>query len=257
VIGWPVAHSRSPVMMAAALEALGMSWRYMRLPVPPELFAETVLGLPGSGYRGANVTIPHKPAALRVATRATAAASAIGAANTLTFEPDGAIEADNTDAGGFLDALGEPPRGLSALVLGAGGAGRAVAWALHEAGAAQVMLWNRTAERAAALATELQVDYVERPRQADLIVNATSVGLRDGEERAAIAALGLDSLEPPAVAVDMVYGSEGTPFARWAARGGARVVCGLDILVAQGARSLERWTGRPAPLDIMRTAVAI
>ncbi len=245
-------------MMGAALEALGLRWRYLRLPVEPALFAETVLALPGSGYRGANVTIPHKPAALRVATRATPAAAAIGAANTLTFDADGAIEADNTDAGGFLDALGEPPAGLRALVLGAGGAGRAVAWALREAGAAQVMLWNRTAERAAALATELQVEHVERPQRADLIVNATAVGLQTGaEESTALSDLGLDGLEPPAVAVDLVYGSEPTPFAGWAARGGARVVDGLDVLVAQGARSLERWTGRAAPLDVMRTAASI
>ena len=242
-------------MMGAALEALDLRWRYLRLPVSPALFDETVLGLPGSGYRGANVTIPHKPAALRVATRATAAAAAIGAANTLTFEPDGAIEADNTDAGGFLDALGESPAGMHALVLGAGGAGRAVVWALREAGAAQVMLWNRTAERAAALASELHVEHVERPRAADVIVNATSVGLGpDAEERAAFDGLGLQSLEPPAVAVDMVYASGATPFTRWAAGGGGRLVGGLDILVAQGGRSLERWTGLTAPLDVMREA---
>ncbi len=244
-------------MMGAALEALELDWRYLRLPVPPELFEETVRALQASGYRGVNVTIPHKPVALRVATRATPAATAIGAANTLTFEADGQIAADNTDAGGFLDALGESPVGMRALVLGAGGAGRAVAWALREAGAAEVMVWNRTARRAAALATELQVEHVERPRQSHLIVNATSVGLQPGAQvRAAIADLGLDGLEAPAVAVDLVYGSEATPFTRWAAWGGARVVDGLDVLVAQGARSLSGWTGRTAPVEVMRRALA-
>src|SRR5215212_4603785 len=133
-------------MHNAAFRELGLDWRYVKLPVPLVLFEETVRALPASGYRGANVTIPHKLAALALADRATAAARGAGAANTLSFEPDGTIEADNTDAGGFLDALGEPPLGRRALVLGAGGAGRAVAWALREAGATAVMVWNRTAE---------------------------------------------------------------------------------------------------------------
>ena len=156
VLGFPVAHSRSPAIQNAAFRELGLDWRYVKLPVPPELFDETVRALPGSGYRGANVTIPHKRAALALADVRTPAAEAIGAANTLVFA-DGAIEADNTDAPGFLAALGEDPAGRRALVLGAGGAGRAVAWALREAGAAEVLVWNRSRERAAALAAELGV----------------------------------------------------------------------------------------------------
>ena len=130
VCGWPVAHSRSPQMHNAALAAVGLAdWRYLRLPLPPELFEETVRALPAAGFRGVNVTIPHKEAALAVADEASDAARAIGAANTLTFE-DGAIKADNTDAPGLLAALGEPVAGRRALVLGAGGSGRAAAWAL-------------------------------------------------------------------------------------------------------------------------------
>src|SRR3954452_24046360 len=111
VAGWPVAHSRSPAMHNAAFAALGMDdWLYTRLPLPPERFAETVRALPASGYRGINVTIPHKEAALELADSATKAAAATGAANTLTFR-DGAVEADNTDAQGFLDALGQPLSG--------------------------------------------------------------------------------------------------------------------------------------------------
>src|SRR4051794_5901837 len=127
-------------MHNAAFAALGLDWRYVKLPVPPELFERTVRALPGSGYRGANITIPHKLAALAVADSATASARAIGAANTLTFAGDG-IEADNTDAGGLLDALEpESPRGRTALVLGAGGAARAVVWALIDAGASEVSI---------------------------------------------------------------------------------------------------------------------
>jgi shikimate dehydrogenase len=260
VLGHPVAHSRSPAIQNAAFAAAGLDWRYVKLPVLPELFDETVRGLPGSGFRGANVTIPHKLAALRLADAASPAAAAIGAANTLTFA-GGRIEADNTDAGGFLDALGEPARGTRALVLGAGGAGRAVAWALREAGAASVAVWNRTPERAAALAEELGTDHASAapdPARVDLLVNATSVGLdRSAGDAEALSALGLDAAPgPPPTVVDLVYraGGEPTPVARWAAAGGARVVDGLEVLVRQGARSFALWTGVEAPLDAMRQA---
>ena len=138
-------------MQNAALAAVGLrDWRYVRLPLPPELFEETVRALPAAGFRGVNVTIPHKHAALALADEMTVAAQAIGAANTLTFE-DGRIHADNTDAPGLIAAIGETVAGRSALVLGAGGAGRAAAWALRTAGA-QVAVWNRTPERAVELA---------------------------------------------------------------------------------------------------------
>jgi shikimate dehydrogenase len=247
VLGFPVAHSRSPAMMAAAFAELGLDWRYLKLPVPPERFVETARALPASGYRGANVTIPHKLAAHALADERTPAAAAIGAANTLTFE-HGRVLADNTDAGGLSDALGEGVHGRTALVLGAGGAGRAAVWALRDAGA-EVAVWNRTPERARELAAEMGVAHAERPGlPADVLVNATSLGLH-GEDLPA-------ELEPApaAVVLDLVYGDEPTALCRWAEAGGARVVEGLEVLVRQGARSLERWTGRTAPLDAMRRA---
>jgi shikimate dehydrogenase len=141
VLGWPVSHSRSPRMHNAALARLGLKeWHYQRLPVPPEVFEETVRGLPAAGFVGANVTIPHKEAALALAGEATDAARAIGAANTLSFAADGTIAAANTDAPGFLAALAgidQSPAGQTALVLGAGGSARAVAYGLREAGAAR------------------------------------------------------------------------------------------------------------------------
>ena len=241
-------------MHNAAFATLGLAWRYVKLPVSPELFGETVRALEGSGYRGANVTIPHKQAALALADEATAAAAAIGAANTLSFA-DGRVRADNTDAPGFLAALGRSPRGARALVLGAGGSGRAIAWALRNAGAAEVMVWNRTAERAATLALELGVAHVERPRPADLVVNATSVGLEPGlSEREVLEALALTGSEPPATLVDLVYARQGTVLGRWASAAGTQVVDGLEVLVRQGALSFESWTGHPAPLDVMRAA---
>jgi len=253
VLGHPVSHSRSPAMMNAAFAELGLNWHYVRLPVPSALFVATVRALPASGYLGANVTIPHKVAALELADEATGAAGAIGAANTLSFT-DGAVAADNTDAGGLLAALGEPVMGSTAMVLGAGGAARGAVWALREAGA-EVSVWNRTLTRAAALAADFGVRQVDRPQAADVLVNTTSVGLDPATtEEDLIDALWLDGLDPPATVVDMVYGDGPTPLARWAVRGGGRVVDGLEVLVGQGALSLEWWTGRPAPLDVMRRA---
>jgi shikimate dehydrogenase len=244
VLGHPVAHSRSPAMHNAAFKELGLDWHYVKLPVPPELFEETVRALPGSGYGGANVTIPHKLGALAVADTVTPAARAIGASNSLTF--DEGIEADNTDAPGFLAALDEPVAGRTALVLGAGGAARAVVYALVDAGAASVAVWNRTPERAQQLAEQFGAEPVAKPLSAEIVVNATSVGLHEGT-------LPLDALDAPATAVELVYGAD-TPFTAWALAKGARIVDGLEILVRQGALSFTRWTGQEAPLDIMRRA---
>jgi len=264
VLGWPVAHSRSPAIHNAALAALGMDgWRYQRLPVPPGLFAETTRALHASGFVGANVTIPYKHAALELATQASETARAIGAANTLSFAPDGTIAAENTDAPGLLAALPTSPRGLRALVLGAGGSARAAAWALREAGAAEVAIWNRTAERAQALARELDVLAVRAPRAADLLINCTSVGLQQGPgiersatEPEALNQLGLtfDQVGEYSYVIDMVYRSGSTPLLAAASRHGARTVDGLEILVAQGALSFRVWTGREPPLEVMRGA---
>jgi shikimate dehydrogenase len=258
VLGWPVGHSRSPAMHNAALAELGLKdWHYQRLPAPPEVFAETVRGLPGAGFVGANVTIPHKEAALALADTATDAARAIGAANTLSFGADGAIAASNTDAPGFLAALrgaGADPAGATALVLGAGGSARGVAYALREAGAARVVVWNRTPDRARALASDLGVEAADRPMPADLLVNCTSVGLADGAFKDL--PLDADALGTYATVADLVYRAGGTGLVAQARRSGCTVVDGLEVLVRQGAMSLQAWTGLEAPIDVMRAAAA-
>jgi shikimate dehydrogenase len=256
VCGWPVAHSRSPQMHNAALAVLGLDWRYQRLPLPPALFAEAVSALPALGFRGVNATIPHKEAALALADSASESARAIGAANTLTFEPDGAIHADNTDASGFLAALPRSAYGKTALVLGAGGSARAVIYALRQAGAAEVRVWNRTADRAAAVARDLGATAVERAEPADIVVNCTAIGLQNPGETFKALPLRADELGAGCLVVDMVYRLGGTLFLQAAAAAGAEVVDGLEILVAQGAASLERWTGRTAPDKAMREAVS-
>jgi shikimate dehydrogenase len=265
VLGWPVAHSRSPAIHNAAFAALGMDgWRYQRLPVAPELFEQTVRALPGSGFLGANVTIPHKQVALAVADEASGAAREIGAANTLSFSPDGAIAAENTDAPGLIAALGESPRGMRAMVLGAGGSARAAAWALRQAGAAEVLVWNRTGERAQELARELGVRAVKAPQAADLLVNCTSVGLdleagleRSPSEPGVLNQLPLtfDQVGEYSYVVDLVYRAGSTQLLAAAEAHGLRTLDGLEILLAQGALSFELWTGRKPPIAVMRRAV--
>jgi len=255
VLGWPVAHSRSPEMHNAALAALGLSgWRYQRLPVPPELFDDTVRALGGAGFRGANVTVPHKEAALALASEASERARAIGAANTLTFPPDGDIEADNTDAPGFLAALPVSPQGLTAVVLGAGGSARAVVWALLGEGAADVAVWNRTPARAEGLVGELGGRVVGEVGPADLLVNCTSVGVREPAETFKSLPVTADALRGYKCIIDLVYRRGDTALIRAARSRGAAVVDGLEVLVRQGALSLEGWTGRAAPIETMRAA---
>ncbi len=254
VCGWPVAHSRSPRMHNAALALLGLDdWHYQLLPLPPHLFAETVRALPALGFRGVNVTIPHKEQALALADVATETATAVGAANTLTFLPNGAIHADNTDAGGFLSTLRSSAYDRTALVLGAGGSSRAIVYALRQAGAREVRIWNRNRDRAQALADEFGAVVGDEP--GDIIVNCTSIGLENPGETFKALPLRADDVGAGRSVVDMVYRHGGTLLLNTAKANGAEVVDGLEILVAQGAASLERWTGRTAPDKAMREAV--
>jgi shikimate dehydrogenase len=256
VLGWPVAHSRSPRIQNAALSAVALAdWRYQLLPVPPELFAETVAALPAAGFRGANVTIPHKQAALGLAADASDAARSIGAANTLVFGPDGAISAENTDAPGLIDALPFSPAGRTALVLGAGGSARAAVWALLGAGAAEVRVWNRTPARARVICEQLGGRPIDDVQSADLLINCTPVGL--GGVGASFKQLPVeaDELAMFECVVDFAYSDGETALVAAARACGVPVVDGLDLLVAQGARSFKSFTGVAAPVDEMRAAV--
>lgn len=264
VLGWPVAHSRSPALQNAALQAVGLGerWRYQLLPVPPALFDETVRGLPAAGFRGANVTIPHKQAALALATEASERARAIGAANTLLFEQDGRLWADNTDAPALSAALAAHAQvaGATALVLGAGGSARAAVWALRDAGAREVLVWNRTPQRASQLAFELGAQAVPDPATvagADILVNCTSVGLGDEDELAALLP-STHRLDRHRAIVDFVY-REGspTPLIAAARAHGIATVDGLELLLGQGAIAFELFTGRRAPIAAMRDSLGL
>jgi shikimate dehydrogenase len=202
------------------------------------------------------VTLPHKEAALALADEASDRARAIGAANTLTFA-DGAIHAENTDAPGLIAALPESPAGQRALVLGAGGSARAAVWALLDAGAT-VSVWNRTPERAQALAADLGATAVAEAVDADLLVNCTSIGLADSSTPEVpdfkLLPLGSDDLDEFSCVVDLVYRAGGTDLERAGRERGIPTVDGLEILVQQGALSYESWTGRAPDLDVMRRA---
>lgn len=259
VAGYPVDHSVSPQLHEAAYAQLGIDAVYQRLPIPPDLFAETVCALPGSGFCGINVTIPHKVAAAELASQSSAAVEAIGAANTLTFS-DGEIHAENTDAPGLIAAIDRDLGGVETLVLGAGGTARAAVWALLQAGAS-VDIHNRTTERATQLADAVGGDVVEDPASGaryGLIVNTTAVGMDPEtsiEDAQTQLRLNLTEVDNNATLVDFVYRPGGSPLSLAAQAHGLRVIDGRELLVRQGALSFELWFGRAAPLDAMRAAV--
>jgi shikimate dehydrogenase len=255
VLGWPVAHSLSPAIHNAALAAVGLiGWRYQLLPVAPALLSETVAALAPAGFRGANVTIPHKQAALALADERSARATAIGAANTLTFAPDGTIGAENTDAPALIAALPFAIAGCVALVLGAGGSARAAVWALLDAGAAQVHVWNRRADRARALCEQLGATPVTSAVPADVLVNCTSVGLNGSPAAFDALPIGASDLTGYGCVVDLVYARGQTELIAAARARSVATVDGLELLVGQGALSFTLFTGRPAPVAQMRAA---
>ena len=279
VIGWPVEHSRSPAMQNAALEAAGLApeWGYRAIAAQPSAFEATVKELASVGYAGANVTIPHKEAALALADTTSREAMATGAANTLVFDEDG-IAAHNTDAGGLLGGLADVGGRLAApaaagreraLVLGGGGAARAAIWALANAGEIEgggvgpfgVDVWNRTRARAVSVyedlggADGLGGGVIDMPRLDDyaVVVNATSVGLHGGDPFEELP-LRADGFAAGQVVVDMAYGERPSELLAAAAHCGAATVDGLEVLVQQGALSFEIWTGQRPDLDVMRAA---
>jgi shikimate dehydrogenase len=249
-------------MHTAALAELGLAgeWSYEAIDVAPDVFAERVRAMPGEQFVGANVTVPHKLAALALADEASPAAKAIGAANTLSFI-EGRAAADNTDSSGLLGAIGRPVAGLRALVLGAGGSARAVVWGLATNGA-DVELWNRTQGRAEALTKELGGNAIAGENldleRFDVLVNATTVGMAraSGGEGPRLKELPVDadSLQARHMVVDLAYGAAETELVRLARERGAEAVDGLEVLIHQGAASLEIWTGQKAPIEAMRRA---
>ncbi|MBN1867567.1 shikimate dehydrogenase [Candidatus Sumerlaeota bacterium] len=272
VLGWPVEHSLSPAIHNAALRAAGLDYIYLAFPVAPESFEKVVLGMAAAGAVGLNCTVPHKFAAFEMCANMSDEARLVGAVNTLHFRRDG-IYGTNTDVEGYADSLrhdgGFDPENKRVIQIGAGGAGRAMALAVLEAGAADLTIVNRTLSNAEELAEELwkrfpraeiQVLSSERHgpsiaqalKRADLVANAAKLGLNEGDPFPCDPS----HIPPAALVFDAAYTSRGaTAWLAAAAKRGCRVLDGLGMLVRQGAASLRIWTGIEPDLDAMFQAL--
>lgn len=258
VIGHPVAHSLSPVIHNAAFAALGLDWAFVAFDVAPGEGEAAVAAARTLGLGGLSVTMPHKDAAARAVDRCAPDAAALGAVNCVVPRPDGTLTGENTDGPGFLDALaadlGVSADGRRCVVLGAGGAARAVVLALAGAGATEVVVVNRSTDRAVAAASlapgVARVGMVEEAGGAELVVNATSVGM-DGET----SPLPAGTIGSGQIVVDLVYHPAETPLLAEAAAAGAAVANGLGMLVHQAGHAFRHWTGEAAPVAVMAEAV--
>lgn len=264
VIGHPVAHSRSPLLHRHWLREHGVTGDYVGMDVRTEDLASVLDILPRMGFVGCNITLPHKVAVLSIADRITDSATLIGAANTLLFLDDGRIQADNTDGYGFLANLRQQapswqPEHGAALVLGAGGACRAVLVALLDAGVPQIYLSNRTRAKAEALRTEFGtkitvIDWVQAGNAVEesaLLVNTTSLGM-SGQPQLRVP---LDGLRPETVVCDLIYSPLRTALLEAAAARGCVTVDGLGMLLHQAVPGFERWFGiRPQVDEAARRA---
>ncbi len=267
VLGHPVDHSLSPRMHNAALQAQSLDMVYLAFDVLPSRLEKAVAGLRALGFRGVNVTIPHKEAILPLLDHVDSSAFRIGAVNTVVND-DGRLSGYNTDQTGFAAALrGLHPNGahgLTCFVAGAGGGARAVVAALMADGAREIHVYNRTYERAVTLCRQAS-SWGETPcraiteheafavaRGADILVNATSVGLHPSVKESSVP---VDILHSRQIVLDLVYGPAPTTLVREAKARGATAIDGKEMLVMQAAGSYELWTGRRAPVDVMRTSI--
>lgn len=267
VIGWPIAHSLSPAMQNAALQKAGLDFAYIALPVAPEDLSEAVRGLRALGFRGFNVTIPHKTAIIPLLDEVDAAARAIGAVNTVVLE-EGRLRGCNTDAAGFIGALEArsfSPAGKCVVLLGAGGAARAVLWGLFQTGAAEIVIGVRNPQKARSLAEEFsrygtirlfewhEESFRHAVRAAELVVNATSLGM--APEIEAAPPVPWEEVQPGTFFYDIIYTPAETSFLRRAAAQGCPVLNGEGMLVGQGAAAFKLWTGKTADFAVMAEAL--
>lgn len=265
VIGWPVEHSRSPALHGYWLKAYGIDGSYVPLPIPPERLADALGELHAKGFAGVNLTVPHKEAALEFISDLTPDARRIGAVNTVFVGADGGLRGTNTDAYGFMTNLrvGAPdfdPKTHAAVILGAGGAARAVCVALQDAGVPEIRVVNRTTARAEALASHLGHPLCVKPwnemaealKDAGLLVNTTTLGMQ-GQP---VLDIDLDPLPTDAVVNDIVYVPLETRLLASARARGNPVVDGLGMLLYQAQPGFAGWFGvRPEVTDALRAHV--
>ena len=267
-IGLPIAENPTGIMHEAAFDALGLRWRYQLLEVGPDELGDLVRGMKAMKFMGANFTIPHKVAIIDHLDGVAESAKLIGAVNTIRLDEKGGWIGENTDGKGFTGALAEknvPVAGKNVTLLGAGGAARAISVELALAGVENITIANRSAKRAEPLVKLINDQTRTRATFApwrgtysvdaatDILVNATSIGLFPSTDKPDI---DYSAIARGMVVVDVIPNPPETPFLKEAARHGARTIDGLAMLVAQGAIAFEMWTGKPAPRDIMRKALA-
>ncbi|WP_298437736.1 shikimate dehydrogenase [Geobacter sp.] len=269
IIGWPVDHSLSPLMQNAVLEEMGLDYTYVPFAVREEGLGDAIRGMRALGVVGFNVTIPHKSAVIPYLDRLSPDAALIGAVNTVKREGDDLV-GYNTDGVGFLKSLredlGVDPSGANILLLGAGGAARSALVVLCRAGAARIVIANRSVERGEALAEEFRRYFAgtqiaviglgapsvaDEIQKIDLLVNTTSVGMKG----TSFETLDLSLLSPQSALYDMVYVPWETPLLRDALHRGLRCANGIGMLVAQGERAFEIWTGSVPPSGVMRRRI--
>ncbi|WP_417430905.1 shikimate dehydrogenase [Kiloniella sp.] len=268
VIGWPISHSKSPRLHGYWLEALGIDGAYLPLAIEPENFETALKGLMYSGFGGVNVTVPHKEAALAFCDEVDPLAKRIGAVNTIVFK-HGRSHGSNTDAFGFIENLRQGAESLDffaakTVVLGAGGASRGVIVALQDAGVKNIILVNRTRERAEVLAADLSsgadgmitvADWEDRNdvlNGCDLLVNTTSLGMAGQPPLE----LSLDKLPKSCVVTDVVYAPLITPLLGLAEKRGNKIVDGLGMLLHQARPGFEAWFGvKPVVTEDLRKFV--
>jgi shikimate dehydrogenase len=268
VFGFPVAENPTCVMQDAAFAALGMQWRYLTIEVRPEALPDAIRGARAMGMKGINLTIPHKVAVIPLLDRISPDAELIGAVNTVRREGDGLI-GENTDGKGFLRGVREDgdidPRGKKIVVLGAGGAARAITVELALAGAGKITIWNRSVERGRALCDHLkqrvEADAHFEPwtrtcevgSDVDILVNATSIGLFPDID--AMPDVNLKGARKELLVCDVVPNPPETRLIRTAQAQGLKTLTGLPMLVYQGAIGFEMWTGKKAPEAVMKAAL--
>lgn len=264
-MGQPIAGNPTQFMMERAFEAAGLDWRYLSLEVSPELLPDAVRGMRAMGFRGGNFTIPHKVAVIPLLDGLSQAAELMGAVNCV-HNVDGKLMGENTDGKGFVQSLRTitDPKGKNVVVLGAGGAARAIAVEVGLSGAAQITIVNRSETRGQAL-TELLTQRVKVAAQlapwqgqyivdehAHIVINATSIGLGDSHARVPIDA---GTLKPEMVVADVIFNPPQTVFLREAAERGCRTLDGLGMLVNQGVIAFKIWTGEDPDANVMREAL--
>jgi shikimate dehydrogenase len=265
VIGDPIRHSKSPIMLNRAFREQGINGAYAAFHVAPDKLEQAIAGVRGLGFRGLNVTIPHKVEVMAYLDEISEGAQAAGAVNTIVND-NGRLIGYNTDGIGYVRSLKEEAEpnlsGKTIVVLGAGGAARGIVWALAQENPAAIQIVNRTEAKAVELAATFSSDdriasipwsgLREACSSADVVINTTSVGMSPN-----IGELPLDPswLKPGSVASDLIYNPLKTAFLQQAEQLGCRVHGGLGMFVYQGAYAFEYWTGQPAPVDAMRSVV--